>query len=149
MKTVVIDLDGTLADITHRLPLVQRKNKDFDSFYAAVGGDTVNAWCREIMSRFWCVGYEVVIVSARRANTETATRKWLTDNKVNFSQLRLLRADGDNTPDQILKMNWLAQYGADNILFVIDDRQKVVDAWRAAGVVCLQCNAWPEYKEKK
>ena len=35
------------------------------------------------------------------------------------------------------------------VLFVVDDRQRVVDMWRAEGITCLQCEAWPEYKRPK
>ena len=60
----------------------------------------------------------------------------------------LLRPDGDSTPDQDLKRDWLRGYGKERILFAVDDRQKVVDMWRAEGVVCLQCAAWQEFKRR-
>ena len=146
--TIVIDLDGTLANIDHRLHLVQGKKKDFDKFYKLVGGDTPNDWCRRMMNVFWQTGYEVAIVSARRESCRADTIRWLNDHHINSSALYLVRPDGDSTPDQELKMAWLKEYGAENILFVVDDRQKVVDSWRAAGVTCLQAYAWEESKGK-
>jgi hypothetical protein len=37
--------------------------------------------------------------------------------------------------------NILTRMSKDNILFTVDDRQKVVDFWRANGITCLQCAA--------
>jgi len=62
----------------------------------------------------------------------------------------LLRgAHGDYTPDQELKRKWANSYGKNKILFVVDDRQKVVDMWRSEGLVCLQCAKWEEFKRAK
>lgn len=149
MNTVVVDLDGTLANVEHRLHLVKREKPDFDAFYAAVAGDGVNEWCARLMASMSVAGYDVVIVSARRQECEAATRKWLERNAIPFTDLRLLRPDGDSTPDQELKRAWLRAYGKENVLFVVDDRQKVVDMWREEGVTCLQCAAWPEYKKAR
>jgi FMN phosphatase YigB (HAD superfamily) len=35
----VFDLDGTLADVRHRLPLLRRRPKDWDGFFAAAPAD--------------------------------------------------------------------------------------------------------------
>lgn len=39
MKTIVFDLDGTLADITHRLHFIKDGNHDWDGFFAACVDD--------------------------------------------------------------------------------------------------------------
>ena len=148
-NAVVVDLDGTLANIDHRLHFVQRESRDYDAFYAALEHDTVNQWCVALMEALYFSGYPIILVSARRKSVEDATRKWLDTNGIDCDSLVLLRADGDHSPAAELKMKWLAEYGAKNVLFVIDDNQKVVDAWRAAGVVCLQCAAWTEWKKAK
>ena len=62
-----------------------------------------------------------------------------------FNALYLLRGEHDKfTPDQDLKRTWLNQFGKEDILFVVDDRQKVVDMWREEGLTCLQCADWEE-----
>jgi len=145
-NTIVVDLDGTLANIDHRLHLVSGKRKDFDAFYAGVGKDSVNEWCATIMNLFWGMGWKVIIVSARRASATGMTRQWLEENNVKCSGLYLLRPDGDSTPDQELKRAWLREYGAEKVLFVVDDRTKVVNMWREEGVTCLQCARWEDRK---
>jgi len=142
--TIVIDLDGTLANVEHRRHLVAGKKRDYEAFHASLYADPVNYWCRAIMKNFHWANYSVQIVSARPKSVEISTREWLRKNLVVFNGLNLLRPDGDSTPDQELKRAWLHAYGKERILFVIDDRQKVVDMWRAEGLTCLQCDAWTE-----
>ena len=149
MKTIVIDLDGTLANIDHRLPFIKRESPDWDSFYSACDGDKVNEWCKILMENLNVSDIFITIVSGRRKAEENKTKEWLMDNSVSYDSLNLLREDGDFTPDTELKKKWLHEYGHENILFVVDDRQKVVDMWRKEGVVCLQCYQWEEYKRKK
>lgn len=142
--TCVFDLDGTLANVGHRRHLVSGKKKDFDAFHALLSQDPVNEWCAELMKRMAAGGYRIIIVSARPKSVLEETHDWLLRHRVTYHEIYLLRPDGDSTPDQELKMQWLGHYGKDRVLFVVDDRQKVVDAWRAAGVTCLQCDDWSE-----
>lgn len=146
--TIVIDLDGTLANIDHRTHLVKRDKPDWDAFFAACVDDTPNVWCVALMAALKNHGFNVIIVTARKRTVEKETRLWV--NKQFFAwvpELVMLRDSDDNTEDQELKRRWLYSYGKDRILFVVDDRQRVVDMWRSEGLVCLQCYAWEEYKK--
>lgn len=158
-RTIVFDLDGTVANINHRLPLIQRKKPDWDAFYEACDKDTVNEWCKEIIWNSLKAGTDVCIVSARDRRVLAKTEYWMYENVLNFLtpgqldnypgygrfEMFLLR-DGDSTPDVELKRQWLLKHGKENIVFVVDDRQRVVDFWRSEGLVCLQCYAWTEWK---
>jgi FMN phosphatase YigB (HAD superfamily) len=144
-RTVVIDMDGTLADLSHRLHFVRQEHKKFDDFHAAAAGDMPNAWCVELMKAMRNHGYLVYIVSARPKRLKNVTTIWLSDHEIPYDKLILLRENDDHTKDQELKRDWVRGYGAHKILFVVDDRQCVVDTWRAEGVTCLQCNQWDEF----
>lgn len=150
-ETVIVDLDGTLANIDHRLHFIKCEKPDWDSFYAACMNDTSNDWCVALIQSL-TIGYprDVKIVSARSRVVEKETRSWIKDvlGENPAVELIMLRADGDYTPDDDLKMEWLKKFGKENILFVVDDRQRVVDMWRKEGLVCLQCYAWPEWKKR-
>jgi hypothetical protein len=150
-KLVIIDLDGTLANIDHRTHHVKKDKPDWDAFNRECVNDKPNAWCVKLineLSRAYLV--RLVIVSARSKVVEAETRDWLNNHVEAFVtadvELFMLREVGDNTEDVELKMRWLKENGGSGaVLFAVDDRQKVVDAWRAAGVVCLQAYAWPEF----
>jgi FMN phosphatase YigB (HAD superfamily) len=147
-KTVVFDLDGTLADISHRTHLVQSEHPDWDAFYSLIPGDDLNAWCKELMDAM-CDRHEVVIVSGRPKRCMKDTKEWLEKFEVPYNKLYLVREDKDYSPDQELKKKWLNGYGKNKVLFVVDDRTRVVDMWRAEGVVCLQAYRWEEFKKEK
>ena len=42
MKYIVFDIDGVLADCSHRLHYIQGENKDYDKFYSDEDDDQVN-----------------------------------------------------------------------------------------------------------
>ena len=153
-KIVVVDLDGTLADIDHRVHFIRREKPDWNAFYKACMGDTPNRWCVKIIDNVApALGVRLMIVSARSKLVEQETRDWLNNNLTAFFrgdvELVMLREDGDHTEDTELKRRWLASVGgAKAVLFAIDDRQKVVDMWRREGVVCLQAYAWDEFKKE-
>lgn len=137
--TIVVDLDGTLSDCRHRRYLVEGKHRDYDAFHRKLEEDPVNEAVRFIMRGYFnCMWPRLEIVSARPKSYKGATCLWLEKHGIFPDAVNLLRDDGDNTPDQELKRAWLHAYGKDRIHFVIDDRQKVVDMWRAEGVPCLQ-----------
>lgn len=155
--TVLVDLDGTLANIDHRLHFIKRKKPrpDFKSFNLACVNDTPNQWCVDLITSLVNNCLNVLIVTARSKTVEVETRAWL---KRVFpfpgadDMLTMLRESNDYTEDSLLKKDWLTAKEAEEpgfkkrILFVVDDRQRVVDMWRQEGLVCLQCYVWPEWK---
>lgn len=152
-KCIIVDLDGTLANVDHRINLVRRKKKWFDKFYDLCDKDKINEWCRRLIQGMVREGVEVKIVSARPERLFIKTGEWLIENGVSPVRvsLHLLRKDNDFTKDQELKRAWLNSgvVKKKDILFVVDDRQRVVDMWREEGLVCLQCYAWEEFSENK
>lgn len=41
MKYIIVDLDGTLANIDHRLHYIKQNKPDWNAFYGACKDDTV------------------------------------------------------------------------------------------------------------
>jgi len=154
-KTVVFDLDGTLADLSHRKHLIQRPDPDWDLFYESCDKDGYHDWLFELLHTMLEDGYKIAIVSARHEGLREKTIKWLASRDVlvgegEWVDLFLVRKSAnDYRPDTELKKEWLDGYGRDRILFVVDDRQKVVDMWRREGCKVLQCDKWTEYKRPK
>jgi len=145
-KALVIDIDGTLSNIEHRRHYVMNKptkwkgTKMWREFNSSMHLDTVNPWCLEIIERFK-KDYSVILCTGRMTEFMKVTVKWLTDNQIHFTHL-YMREDGDYRGDdivkeEILKEKILPQY---DILFTVDDRQRVVDMWRKNGLTCLQCD---------
>ena len=142
MKTVIFDIDGTLADIEHRRGFLDGERPDWFKFNHAMGEDTPNAAVAELYKTLWASGaYDLQIVTGRNEAFRKITETWLTWNEIPFNRV-LMRADKDNRPDNIIKGEILQQLRSEgrDIAFAVDDRQQVVDMWRANGVTCLQCD---------
>lgn len=142
---IVSDLDGTLANIEHRLHFVRgtdditERKKDWKSFFNASGDDTVYTWCAEIL---WAMQdkYRIIIVTARPDEYKAATTDWLQKNDIVYDAIYMRQRD-DFRHDSIAKEIILdyelkTRY---NILFCLDDRSSVVQLWRKHGLVALQC----------
>lgn len=139
MDCFVFDLDGTLADPTHRLRHIQQEPKDWRSFFADVGkDDLIEPVAKLLLSLDW--GTRSVILSGRSDECRDATMDWLDQMAIPYARL-YMRREGDHRPDHIVKQDMLKQLLADGyrpILF-IDDRDQVVNMWRELGYTCLQC----------
>jgi phosphoglycolate phosphatase-like HAD superfamily hydrolase len=141
MRTIIVDLDGTLADVRHRLHHIRAKGrKNWDRFFEAMPDDPVNDWCLQLLKAMAKEGYEIAIVSGRPDTYENDVKAWLARYEVPYQHL-YLRGGGDRRPDTIVKREILhTHFDKRDILFVVDDRTSVVKMWREEGLVCLQCD---------
>lgn len=141
-KCYIFDIDGTLADCSHRLHHIQKQPKDWDAFFAETYNDAPIPHMVELFTLVTEYGRaKFVFVSGRPDRTRNATIQWLQDHLPMWGEPRLyMRTDGDRRDDDIVKMELLAQLRADGFepIMVFDDRTRVVNAWRAAGVPCAQ-----------
>ena len=136
---ILIDLDGTLANISHRREKFL-KNNDWGDFNSKINADSLNYWCREIIDKFKS-SYKIIIVTGRKRHLEKETLGWLKNNGVFYDDI-YFRETKDYRKDYIIKKeiyerDILKKY---NVLFVVDDRESVVKMWRGRGLVCLQCD---------
>lgn len=141
---VVFDLDGTLANIEHRLGYVRSKPKNWPAFDAGIPNDTVNQTVAEVFHALKAAGNEIIFASGRSEKTRDNTMKWLRDNGLwdYRSKLYMRKAD-DYRSDDVIKREILndiiADYGRKPDM-VFDDRKRVVDMWRRNGIWVFDCN---------
>lgn len=144
MKDVVIfDLDGTLALIEHRRHLVEGKRQDWTAFYAACIDDEPNLPVIATLHAHRAAGHTVMIVSGRSDEVRPQTEAWLFQHVFTDEpgmSPPIMRRAGDYTPDDMLKRQWLGDgtIPHERVLCAYDDRDKVVQMWRNAGVACFQ-----------
>lgn len=138
--TIVFDIDGTLASNDHRKHHLEKRPKDWDAFFADQHLDPVNEDIREINFLFATASdRDIVICTGRGEEYREVTEAWLRVNNIAYDRL-YMRKHGDRRGDDIVKLEMLAQMRADGFepFMVFDDRNRVVNAWRSAGVRCLQ-----------
>lgn len=145
---VIFDIDGTLADISHRLHHItgyvdneaNRIKKDWDAFNEDCLEDKIYQPIKEMLLLYFDSGHIVILVTGRNEKVRKKTEEWLNLHKIPFDQLHM--RDSDNMEsDYIVKQNIyrekiLPYY---NVKLVVEDRKAVVDMWRRNGLICLQC----------
>ncbi len=160
-KTIIFDLDGTLANIDSRRDISMKPNGrlDWDVFAAPnsiLALDMPNAPVIKMAQMFKADGFKIVIFSGRNDRGFDATVQWLNDFKVPFDLLVMRPdkfkdkswpiADGNPAtpdmrfmPDEILKKKMLDTFvDIDDVFLVVDDRDKVVKMWRDLGLNTFQ-----------
>ena len=141
MKTILFDIDGTLADLNGREKYLKQERPDWRNFNAKMEEDLPNTAVVSLYRALYESGkFEIILVSGRQERFRKVTETWLAWHEIPFDTL-LMRADTDQRPDSEVKqdiLNALKVQGKE-ILFTVDDRQSVVDMWRANGITCLQC----------
>lgn len=142
-KTVIVDLDGTLALNKHREHLIDKstgRKPDWVSYFSACDKDLPNKAVIESVNALKNIGYRIHIFSARGDIVRNKTIDWLDKYQVMYDELTMREMD-TYTPDEILKRFWLLDFYPnykEDILCVFDDRDKVVNMWRSVGITCFQ-----------
>lgn len=137
-EIVIFDIDGTLADVSERIKHLKKKPKDWNAFFADMAQDkTIHSMVR-LCNVLYASGMHIVLCSGRSEEHRPETVEWLAKHGVNYHEL-LLRRDGDRRSDVVVKREILTGLDKDKILFVVEDRSRVVQMWRSEGLVCLQC----------
>ena len=138
-QDIIFDVDGTLADVTHRRHFVEMKPKNWDSFYAGMIGDTPIQPVVMMAQLLKSAGHRIIIATGRPCSYNTITLQFLNDNDIPYDAT-YLRADKDYRPDTIVKENMLRKMkinGYDPTI-AFDDRKSVVEMWRANGLFVFQ-----------
>lgn len=138
-KIAVFDLDGTLTDATHRLHHITGEEKNWDAFFGECDKDEPIEEVIALMHSLNAAGHDIAIVSGRSEKVRDKTELWLKENDINCHFLLQMRKKGDFRQDHEIKREWLHNFPhRDDILFVFEDRQQVVDMWRKEGLLCCQ-----------
>lgn len=140
MTIYLFDIDGTLADLTHRLHFIQQEPKNWDAFFAACSDDSpithVIGLCR-LLSK----GAKILLVSGRSDVSRDKTAQWLKDHEIPYDGL-YMRKEGDHRQDNLVKSELLdlikEQWTGDEIAGVFDDRNQVVQMFRSRGLQVYQ-----------
>jgi hypothetical protein len=140
-NVIICDLDGTLALDHGRAEKYLRgpEGKQWDLYFSACDQDLPNIPVIQLLQ--WVPDtHEIWIISGRSSKPEVydKTLVWLEVNNVPYDNL-VMREANDRTNDFELKIRWLDEYNLrDRVLFVLEDRRRMVDAWRATGLAVFQ-----------
>ena len=146
---VICDLDGTLANIDHRLHFVADQPKDWAGFFGAISEDSLNTDVANNVSACIGDGTHLFYVSGRSEQCRAVTEQWLFRHYMDQHQALFMRRDGDHRPDTVVKQEILdrcfPQPLRSQIQMVFDDRPSVIRMWREAGLPVTDCGKGVEF----
>jgi hypothetical protein len=136
-KIVICDLDGTIADLSHRLHHIKEEPKNWDLFFSECVDDAIH---HDVIDLLWAVfpfGTQIYYFSGRSDVVKRETQYWLAKSGAPLGKLRM-RKQGDHRPDHEVKAEMLQGIKPADVWFILDDRDQVVSMWRSKGFRVLQ-----------
>lgn len=128
---VMVDIDGTVA--LH----VTRDPYDTSRYHEDVPNPPVVAAVHALLA----AEYGIVFCSGRDEEFRDVTERWLREHVTPDYADLFMRKQGDRRRDDIIKLELFNLHIRDRwrVEFVLDDRDRVVAAWRSIGLTVLQC----------
>ena len=114
------------------------KTQGLESLARGMAQDKAIKSMLRLCNILYSAGVRIVLCSGRSEEHRPETISWLKRERVKYHELRL-RKNGDGRSDVIVKREMLAGIDKPKVLFVVEDRNRVVEMWRKEGLVCLQC----------
>jgi hypothetical protein len=147
----IVDLDGTISDCSWRVlfatdakmePDRAKKQQRWDEFHQRCGQDEPHLG-ELLLVRAWIkAGNRVAFLTGRPVRFQAITQDWLQAYGLPVTNL-FMRGNTDLRPTAEFKLSVMLKIQeslkpGDRIAFVLEDKQNIVDMWRASGFTCLQ-----------
>lgn len=136
----IFDIDGTLADNSHRLHFIQGEVKDWEGFHTAQGDD-MPIWEVITVARALAnAGHGIVYSTGRMEKGRATTQAWLNKYRVPHGPI-YMRKDGDHREDYVVKEELLGFIKGMHTLAIggaFEDRQQMADMYRDKGIRVFQ-----------
>lgn len=131
-KVAIVDIDGVLADVRHRLAHLRSPFKDWEAFFAAADRDPSFPEGLALAHEL-AVEHQVIYLSGRPERCREGTQRWLDEQGAPAGRL-ILRPDDDRRPARVTKVEiakTIAKHA--EVAIVVDDDESVLAAMSAAG----------------
>lgn len=155
---LLVDIDGTIADNSHREGFLQGSKKDWDSFYnpELMAKDEPIAVAMEVVPRLITrEGIHFLFLTGRPERTREVTVAWLAKHigcvatppsSVDGPHL-LMRPDGDHRRADVYKEEWVTFLKKWNKpLVFIDDDERNTEMYRKHGIYLKAPECWSVFR---
>lgn len=136
----IFDIDGTLADLSHRLHFIQGEKKDWTGFFANCENDAAIPEIIQVARALGGFGHTIVYSTGRSEDIRALTENWIDEYNLPKGAL-FMRKAGDHREDNVVKselLDSILDIYKRKIAGVFEDRQQVVDMYRARGLRVFQ-----------
>lgn len=137
-KAIVVDLDGTLFNFTHRQHFLEQSPPNWAAFFAALEGDSLIQAVYELVLFYKHQGHKVIICTGRPRQLQAATERMLKKHNVPYDKL-LMRPDAVRQKGHKLKHKLYRRYIDKyyQVALAFDDHPHIIDMWLAEGINCM------------
>lgn len=130
----VFDVDGVLADVTHRLHHLRARPQRWERFFQSADRDPLLVEGADRL-RAALADHDVLYLTGRPERTRRLTERWLARHDLPTGPL-VMREDHDSRPARWMKREVLRRLGATrDVVSVLDDDPAVV--------AVLEADGWP------
>jgi len=143
-EAVLIDVDGTLANVSGIRHHVTARPKRFDRFHSESVDCPPNMQAVELARAAHAAGQAVIVVTARRAMWRHHTAWFLALHGIP-SDVLIMRADSDHRRDVDVKRDILAQIRTRwTPVLAVDDNPSIIELWEAEGIPTVVIPGWED-----
>jgi hypothetical protein len=137
---VLIDIDHVISDAAWRDEMIGGDG-GWDAYHAESINDDPCHDIVQLVNALHSSGLQVIGLTARPEKWRMLTNSWLIKHSIQLDEI-LMRPDKNFSPSPELKISLARDLFqgkvADNVAFILDDRDDVVAAFRAEGITALQ-----------
>jgi hypothetical protein len=135
----IVDIDGVVADVRHRLHHVESQPKNWKAFFAAAPRDPIHEEGVLFVEKL-ARDHEVVFLTGRPENLRRDTVGWLQQHGMGGHRL-VMRPHGDRRPARQVKVDLLRDLARKReVAVVVDDDLLVIESMRKAGYPVLHAD---------
>ena len=137
-EAAIVDIDGVLADASHRQWHLDGPVRDWVGFFAAAGGDALLAHHADLV-RCLDAQLQVVLLTARPFRLRALTLEWIEHHGLRWDLLALRGPAQDMTHSVRFKRDSLALLRSFGFTpsFALEDDPRIVEMYAAEALPCL------------
>jgi beta-phosphoglucomutase-like phosphatase (HAD superfamily) len=140
---VVVDIDGVVADVSHRLVHLRAQPRDWDAFFAAMADDPLLSEGEAVANRA-ARDHDLAWITGRPARYADVTARWLRAHRLPEGPVHH-RRDADRRPADVVKLHTVRRLAhSRRVVLVVDDDPTVCTALRNAGFGVFQAGWAPD-----
>lgn len=145
MIACIFDLDGTIADSSHRSHHLRRGPVDWVAWESGISDDSPIGDVISILKSLAESGYRILLATSRAERCRQSTEEWLNQNAIPYDRLfmRQNHCDGDAYAVKSSHVYRIIAAGYHPVLAFDDDEASCL-AYAHAGVSC--CRVSPVYR---
>ncbi|GAA4391685.1 phosphatase domain-containing protein [Tsukamurella soli] len=144
---LIVDVDGTLVDVSSIRHHVAKRPKDFDAFHRESADCPPNMPVIHLCDAWALRDMEIVVVTARMYRWEAVTTAWLRHWMPCDFHGPFMRGDTDYRPDVEVKRDIhriLTEELDFDIVAAVDDHPKICELWESLGIPTIRIPGWED-----